>query len=618
MCGIYGYISSRPSRIDIHHALNKLKHRGPDSNGRWVSKDGRVTFGHVRLSIQDLSSLGHQPMVDDNGRFAVVFNGEIYNFKLIRTELSNLGHHFESRSDTEVVLRAYREWGPKCLDHFNGMFSLAILDQGVHFAQPTVFLARDRAGEKPLYYHHSEKCIEFASELKGVKHKGEVDICSLNHYLALGYVPADKCLFDGVQKLPPGHCAEYNILTSELSVRAYWSLPQYSPKSFVDSRKLVSEVGRLIEDSVAMRLIADVPVGVLLSGGLDSSLIAAAASRVSSQRINTFTIGFPGSSLDESSHAKKVADYLGTNHHVLEMDDRGLNSLDQFSKFIDEPIADSSIIPSFMVFQLARKEVKVALGGDGGDELFGGYSIYLKTLKDYERFGYIPKNLLAIIASLGSKLPVGLKGRNFLISQRNGPLEQIVWNTPYFDLSLRKRILSSDIWKELGSRTLQPEHFLRELFNSGQTNLDRMARTHFGSILPDDFLFKLDRASMANSIEIRTPMLDHNLIEFCFSQIPDDLKVKSDQTRRLQKMIGKEWLPPDLDLNRKQGFSIPLHKWLSLAGESTLMDRMSFLPNIICRKEVHSLVKGLLKGRSNGGRIFALIMLSISIENSKL
>jgi asparagine synthase (glutamine-hydrolysing) len=431
----------------------------------------------------------------------------------------------------------------------------------------------------------------------------------------LGYVPSDLCLFEGVNKLPPAHCGQYSLATGELHIWRYWSLPANQAAIHSDGRDLVEEAGRLIEESVRMRLVADVPVGVLLSGGLDSSLVAAAAARVSSSPVQTFTIALPGSPLNEAHHAQKVADYLGTQHHVLELNKSSLNLLNGLAPFIDEPIADSSILPAWMVFGLARKQVTVALGGDGGDELFGGYSEYVTSITDKRHWNFFPAEIMKGVAKIAGLLPAGVKGRNRLASMRGGPIQQLIWGSPYFDEQLRKRVLTKNAWIELDGAQNRPEEFLLSLFMSGSTDLDRMTRTHFGSILPDDFLVKVDRASMAHSLEVRTPLLDHRLIEFCFSKVPDEWKVKDGQSRRLQHMLAECWLPPDLDIERKQGFSIPINEWLRAESEAELMERMEALPEIINRDEVSSLVKGHLNGRANGGRIFALIMLATAMEN---
>lgn len=617
MCGIYGYFCSHGGitalQLTVH--IDRLSHRGPDDSGTWISDDGRVGLAQRRLAIIDLSPLGHQPMPSADGRFVVVFNGEIYNYQALRAELRFAGVHFVSESDTEVLLAAYMTWGEACISRLNGMFAFVIYDHGTSTTAPSLFFARDRAGEKPFYYIHNNSTFQFASELKALDHSWQINLQSLNHYLSLGYVPANMCLFEGIQKLPPAHCGRLNLQSGDLKIHRYWELPKNRPSSEFDGVQLAQKAGELIEDSVRLRLVADVPVGVLLSGGLDSSLVTAAAARVSSAPVETFTIALPGSSLDEAHHAQKVASYFGTRHHVLPLDKPSLDLLDGLTPFIDEPIADSSILPAWLVFGLARKQVTVALGGDGGDELFGGYSDYTTSLADARRWGWVPQNLLSSAATAAAYLPAGVRGRNRLASLRGGSFQQLIWGRPYFDSRLRRRLLKADASAELGAGLEAPEHFLRDLFHQGSDPLDSMTRTHFGSILPDDFLVKVDRASMAHSLEVRAPFLDHRLIEFAFGQIPSDWKVQGNESRRLQRLLAKQWLPPDLDINRKQGFSIPINEWLRNDGERGLMARMEGLPDVINLDEVRRLVRGHLAGRANGGRLFALIMLAIAMRN---
>lgn len=616
MCGIIGIASHRSVVPGLGDWYRRLSHRGPDDFGEWTSSDGRITLGHARLAVQDLSPLGRQPMLSGGGRYVIVFNGEIYNFVELRDELNVLGFRFKSSGDTEVILAAYQAWGKDCVKRFNGMFAFALLDLGDSQTEPSLFFARDRAGEKPLYYRLDGPVLSFASELKALKYSKSIDLQALNHYLALGYVPRGFCLFEGIRKLEPGHCASYSLASGKLDIWQYWQLPENKAGLGGDVIDLVGEAQRLIEDSVRLRMIADVPVGILLSGGLDSSLVACAAARVSAYPIETFTVSLPGSSLDEVKHAKKVADFLGARHHVLPLAKPSLNLLDGLASLIDEPIADSSILPAWLVFGMAQKGVTVALGGDGGDELFGGYLEYKNSLENHEKFKKIPPCILASVARAASALPAGVRGRNKIASLRAGGLEQKIWGGPYFDLNLRRRILSKHAVQQLGSEVQAPEALLLSYFDQGKSPLDKMTRADFSTMLPDDFLVKVDRASMAHSLEVRSPMLDHRLIEFCFSKVPDKWKVSNGETRRLQRLLAKDWLPPDLDTKRKQGFSIPINEWLRAEGESKLMERMHELPEVIDRREVSALVRGHMGGRSNGGRLFALIMLSLAMRNA--
>lgn len=620
MCGIYGLIQ-RKGGVEVEtleRQRDLFTHRGPDDAGSWVSADGRVGLAHRRLSILDLTAAGHQPMTSPDGRFTVVFNGEIFNHHEIRAELQKAGHTFYTGTDTEVLLRAYMAWGEACLARFNGMFAFAIHDGGSASTPPSLFMARDRAGKKPLYYAFDGQRLEFASELKAISHRGGLSLHALNFYLALGYVPHEHCIADGVKKLPPGHAALLDLSTYELRVQRYWSLPVNRPVSNVSGENLADEAGGLIEDATRLRLVADVPVGVLLSGGLDSSLVVAAAAHVSSAPVRTFTITLPGSPLDESVHARQVARHFGTEHHELALGESGLGALDDIAPFIDEPIADSSLIPTFLVSRLTRQHVTVALGGDGGDELFGGYGDYTASLADQQRLRGMPRFAMRMAADVASRLPAGVRGRNRIASLRGGPLQQMIWGRPYFDIALRQRILSPAVVENLGASLDAPERFLLGLYETGTDVVDRMTRTHFGSVLPDDFLVKVDRMSMAVSLEMRAPLLDHRLVEFAFERIPSCWKVEGNESRRVQRILASRWLPPELDVRRKQGFSIPLNEWLRASNGEELRRVRKSLPSCINQRAVDGLLAGHAKGRANGGRLFALLMLAIAMNNLNL
>lgn len=617
MCGIYGIVKldAEVGRDSLIRQRDLLTHRGPDDAGLWLSVDGRVGLGHRRLAIIDLSPAGHQPMVSRDGRYTIVFNGEIYNFNKLRTELQQQGFLFHSDSDTEVMLNAYQAWGEKCINRFNGMFAFAVYDRGDDATSATLFFARDRTGKKPFYYFYDGKTFEFASELKGISHKGEVSLVALNYYFALGYIPGEHCFIDGVKKLPPAHAGRLDLNTFGLDVWQYWQLPAYQPNMEMSGEALADQAQALLNDAVALRMVSDVPLGVLLSGGLDSSLIAAIAAQQSPAPIKTFTLSLPGNKLDEASYAKCVADHLSTEHHVLELMTPSLNDLEAIAPLIDEPLADSSLIPTYLISKLTRQHVTVVLGGDGGDELFGGYSDYPLALATQRQLRWVPRPLLGWISYLAGLLPAGVKGRNRLSSLRGGPLEQQVWGSPYFDSALRKRLFNKDKVQQLGEAFEDPEQFLLRLFNAGKDAVDCMTRSHFGSILPDDFLVKVDRASMANSLEARTPFLDYRLVEFAFSKIPGVWKVLGRETRRVEQILAKRLLPPQLDTKRKQGFSIPLDDWLRADSCRMLRKYMPYLPDCISRDEIERLISGLLRGRANGARLYALLILGIAMKN---
>ena len=366
MCGICGIARTDGRRADpdvLQSMIRTMQHRGPDDEGMWCSPDGRVGLAHRRLSIIDLSPAGHQPMKDAAGRLWISFNGEIYNFKELRVELQQLGHEFHTATDTEVILEAYREWDLDCLKKLNGMFALALFD----LDRQRLFLARDRAGEKPLFYCHRSGRFAFASELKALMKDPEfrpsVDHFALNQYLAFGYIPGDSCILRGVQKLPQGCAMTYELGTDSVRVWPYWNLPQPMNGRVASEEELLEEFESLLLDSVRLRMIADVPVGIMLSGGIDSSLVTAMAARVSA-RPRTFNISFPGhGTFDEAPYARMVAKHFGTEHVEVAAEPATIDLLPELARQYDEPMADSSMVPTYLVSRLIRRDATVALGG---------------------------------------------------------------------------------------------------------------------------------------------------------------------------------------------------------------------------------------------------------------
>jgi asparagine synthase (glutamine-hydrolysing) len=619
MCAIIGWINSADnnSGSEFTEFRDRMIHRGPDDAGFWCGDDGRVLLGQRRLAILDLSPAGHQPMTSSCGRYVIVYNGEIYNYLELRNELEAIGCKFIGSSDTEVLLAAYGHWGEDCLRRLNGMFAFAVWDRGGGNNRASLFLARDRAGKKPLYYAHVGCCFVFSSELKSIPHRlrGDIDLQGLNHYLALGYIPGSLSLVEGVRKLPAAHAAKFFPDTGSWSTWRWWCPPPFTDGNLGAVEVLVDEAEFLLRDAVRIRMRSDVPVGVLLSGGLDSSLVVGCAARCSDRPIKTFTMGLPGSKLDETAYAGLVAKHFSTDHHVLEIPRPSLDVLTEFAPFVDEPLADSSLIPSFLISRLTARHVTVALGGDGGDELFGGYSDYTSAFADQARFGWVPAWLWRWLAAAAGRLPPGVRGRNRLAALRGGPFQSLVWGSPFFDAAARRRILSRDAVASLGTDFFAPEMHRLALFQTGIDPLDSMTRTHFGSILPDDFLVKVDRASMAVSLEMRCPLLDVRLVEFAFGRLPSVWKVQGGDGRRLQKLLGRRLLPPALDINRKQGFSIPMNEWLRSPGSSWEECLHEVLPDVINPHAVQDLVTGHARDRTNGSRIFALLMLNIAVRN---
>ena len=612
MCGIVGIVSkvAQTQRAWLAVGRDTMTHRGPDDAGEWWSADGRVGLAHRRLSIIDLSPAGHQPMHDASGALSIVFNGEIYNFADLRDELIAKGHGFQSHSDTEVILAAYREWGTQCLARLNGMFAFALYDA----RQQTVFLARDRAGEKPLFYHHASGVLRFASELKALLADAalprRIEPVALDCYLAMGYVPGELCMLHGFNKLPPAHALLFDLQAGQVKVWRYWQLPELdaATQGPMDEAALLDELEALLEDAVRRQMVADVPVGVLLSGGVDSSLITAMAVRASSQ-VQTFTIGFPGhGKLDETEHARLIARHFGTRHTELMAEDATADLLPQLARQFDEPMVDSSMIPTFLVSQLVRQHCTVALGGDGGDELFGGYGHYSRLQFMQQKLGSIPRPLRkGVVLAAEKMLPVGFKGRNWLqglgVDLDNGlPLI-----ASCFDATTRKRLLAAQLGWPLVAESVFKGRVLVH-----PDLLQRATRMDFANYLAEDILVKVDRASMLNSLEVRAPLLDYRLIEFAFGKVPSHLKATQTEKKILLKRLTARVLPPEFDRQRKQGFSIPLAAWLKGGAFRDLFNQV--LRDPACSFDasaVDGLLRGQDKGRNNSERLFALVLFEL-------
>ena len=444
MCGICGIVEASNRRVDgalLARMSETLRHRGPDDEGHWCATDARVGLAHRRLAIIDLSPAGHQPMSDEAGRLWVTYNGEIYNYRELREELRGRGHRFRTASDTEVLLAAYREWGTECPGHLDGMFAFALYDT----AERRLFLARDRAGEKPLFVHHAAGRLAFASELKALMadpaFPRRLSPDALDYYLAYGYVPGELCILAGVRKLPPAHTLTYDLDTDETRLSRYWSLPEGPPPDRADARALAEELESLLLESVRRQLVADVPVGILLSGGIDSSLVTAAAARVSSNPPKTFTISFPGhGAFDEGPFARQVARHFGTEHTELAAEPEAVSLLPDLVRQFDEPVADSSMLPTFLVSRLIRPHATVALGGDGGDELFGGYPHYGWIQRQALIRKLVPRPLRGAAAAAAARLPLGVRGRNHLLGLAGDARRGIAHINLYFDAGTRRRL----------------------------------------------------------------------------------------------------------------------------------------------------------------------------------
>jgi asparagine synthase (glutamine-hydrolysing) len=588
-----------------------LRHRGPDDGGVWRSDDGCTLLGHCRLSIIDLSAAARQPMASLSGRTRVVFNGEIYNYRELRNELASAGRQFRTASDTEVLLEAYEHWGVECLTRFNGMFALALVD----LASRRLLLARDRAGEKPLFYTHARGRLTFASELKALMAEPgftpRLDHRAFEHYLAFGYAPHDLCLLDGVHKLPQGHALTYDLDADRRQIWAYWRLPppmEGEPGSPNEDERL-AELERLLADSVRLRLIADVPVGVMLSGGIDSSLVTAMAAQVAGRKIKTFTISFPGhGTYDEAPYARAVARHCGTDHLELAAEPASVDLLPQLARQYDEPIADSSMVPTYLISRLIRREATVALGGDGGDELFGGYPHHCWLQEQAGVRRLLPVPVRRMIGAAGRRLPLGFKGRNYVLGLSLDVPGSIAQFNLYFDAAARRRLLRRD---PASGNGCSPESFKAALCLRGGSVLEQATAVDFQTYLVDDILVKVDRASMLASLEVRAPWLDPRIIEFAFG-LPDRLRATSRDRKVLLRALASRILPQSLDLTRKQGFSLPLDAWFKGDWGRFVADVLREAdPALFDRRAIDALLTAQRRGLGNTQRLFALTMFEL-------
>ena len=574
MCGFVGFLGKKRDDSTVERMLQTQSYRGPDDSGVFVEEiaSGYVHLGHNRLAIQDVSTQGHQPFVSACGEYIIVFNGEVYNFKSIRTELRELGHTFISKSDTEVILYAYKEWGMACLKKFIGMFAFSLLDK----QQKKIYLVRDRAGVKPLYYYDDGVTFLFSSELKSFHaHTGFKKVLNkdaLPYYFQMGYIPAPYSIYQNTYKLEAGHYLVYDLIDNSHIIEQYWSIDScYEQEKFDKSEsEILDDLEVLVEESVNLRMISDVPVGIFLSGGYDSSLVTALLAK-NHRDLHTFTIGFEDKKYNEAMHAKEIASYLGTRHteHYVTSKEM-LAKLDTFAFYYDEPFGDSSALPTMMVSNLARKDVAVALSGDGGDEVFCGYSKYFFLEKTSSVFtNKFKKRLLQktldsvnskVVGRLNALLPFWLQQTN--IEDKYQKFKRAV-NAGDFDemfLSASSPVDANDV-KDLLHIEASKEYFYAFEMNRKHSLLDEMMRIDYKTFMVDDVLTKVDRATMSVGLEGREPLLDHRIIEY-MARVPVDIKYKNRQGKYLLRQILYKHLPQKLVNKPKAGFQVPLRDWL--------------------------------------------------------
>lgn len=560
MCGLLGLIDYTKTidEVVFSDMLSTLIQRGPDDKGIDIfSHDSySVSLGHRRLAIQDLSKHGHQPMQYDN--LVTIYNGEVYNFKEIQQELIKEGYFFESETDTEVILKAFHCWGIKSVDKFRGMFAFAIYD--IDKQEITIF--RDRVGVKPLYYSNTENEFIFSSELKPLlkfpAFDKSLDFEAVSSYLQFGYIHAPKSIFSAAKKLLPGHYLKFNIDTKKLDINCYWDVTDYfeDKTNVTDITAITDELESIIIESFSLRMISDVPVGTFLSGGVDSSLVTAVLQKHSDVPINTFTIGFEDKNYDESSYAKAIADHLGTNHteYICKKED-ALEIIKELPNIFDEPFADSSAIPTTLVSRLAKEKVSVVLSGDGGDELFCGYSSYALTDKRFTFISKIPfKNK---VKKLISFIPLPLIILNGINENLYTKLMKFKNLLDHDDIANAFKVSNSVFCKDEIEKLISQDYFFCDDIITPVSALEKMMISDFKGYLPDDLLVKVDRSTMSVSLEGREPLLDHKIIEFAAS-MPISLK----KNKTILKDILKRYVPKELFLRKKQGFGIPINSWL--------------------------------------------------------
>ena len=625
MCGVAGILDRRSAdlRPAIGRMVRALHHRGPDASGTWVHEQNGLALGHARLSIMDLSSEGSQPMVSESGRYVLTYNGEVYNFRELRRELDRLGHRFRGQSDTEVVLAAFDEWGvEKSLDRFVGMFAFGVWDN----VERRLSLGRDRLGKKPLYYGWIDGTFLFGPELKALQahpgFHGEINRDVLALYLRHGYVPAPNCIYRNLYQLMPGSVlgisCDHDHRRTDFSpypesektpwrpVR-YWSARAVVERGCMQvfpmsEQEAIEELDRLLREAVRMRLVADVPLGAFLSGGVDSSTVVALMQAQSTQAVKTFTIGYHEEEFNEAGHAKEVAGHLGTDHTELYVTPQdAMAVIPKLPQLYDEPFADASQIPTFLVSELTRRYIKVSLSGDGGDELFGGYTRYFNCQLLWNRMMTIPAPVrrglayglrsvppsqwTALVRNVTPLLPKRLhlalpgdklyKLANLLMTSRPE--------------TLYHRLLS--LWEHptavvLGSVEPPTPITDRAQWASVSGLIEQMMYLDTVTYLPDDLLVKVDRASMSVGLEVRTPLLDHRLVELAW-RLPTSLKVRNGAGKWALRQVLYKYVPRRLIERPKMGFGVPMDSWLrgplrewaeSLIGEQRLRDEGFFDP----------------------------------------
>ncbi|MFQ5867207.1 MAG: asparagine synthase (glutamine-hydrolyzing) [bacterium] len=630
MCGICGILnfSDEPVSEELLKKMNdQLIHRGPDEEGYYIKpkykmqNDGKcnVGMGIRRLSIIDLET-GQQPIHNEDNSILVILNGEIYNFQELRHNLKKKGHHFYTKSDTEVLVHLYEDYGIDCLKYMNGMFAFALWDENKH----CLFISRDRVGKKPLYYMRISDKFYFASEIKSFlvipEFKKEVNLKAIHYYLTYQYIPSPMTIFKNVFRLPP---ASFMVVDSQGRIKSckYWSL-NFSHKIDLTFDEAKEKIGSLLRDAVGIRMIADVPLGAFLSGGHDSSIIVALMSQLSSQPVKTFSIGFEEQEFSELKYARILAKKFGCDHHEFIVKPDYIDILPKIVWHYDQPYADSSALPSFYVAKMTRQYVKVALNGDGGDENFAGYLRY-SALRNFTLmalpFQIIPDKLFSKFLNLipdiesSQRNPIRYAKRLLSALNESPSRRNVIWHC-FFNNFLKKRIYSHEMKNRFSD--IDTYEYLGNLFQRAPASgvIDRALYTDINAYLPEDLLIKMDVATMANSLEARSPFLDHHILEFT-SSLPSSWKMKIFSQKYILKRTFQDLLPREILHRSKQGFGIPVgewfrHQWKDYFREIVLSPKAK--RGYFDMKEVEALFQEHILGkRDHGYRLWALFMLEL-------